>query len=420
MTSRLLTARLQRRLPPQAATLLRATRREAAARGLPLYLVGGALRDLLRLRTRLLTDLDLALDGRTDALARAVAAATGAHLTRHDRFGTATLQLGDARLDLARTRRERYPRPAALPHVAPAPIAADLGRRDFTVNALALTLTGPASGAILDPCQGRADLAARRLRTLHDASFRDDPTRLIRACRYAARLHARLAPATARAARRDRGGLAALSAARFAAAWRLLLEDEAAAAALLHARRLGLTQARCPGWTLPPRLLRAFAARRDAPPAPFFWALVGLTADPHLLQRLPQRVVLQRDERRALEAGRRLRAQRRALARPGLRPSRAAARLRPLPPSALQAAALLWHGRAAARIDTYLGRWQAAHSPLNAAALQRLGLRPGPALGAWLDRLRDATIDGALPPGPRGRAAAAAHWLQSARAPRAP
>jgi tRNA nucleotidyltransferase (CCA-adding enzyme) len=112
----------------------------------------------------------------------------------HERFGTATARVGETQLDLAATRAESYERPGALPDVRPAGISDDLARRDFTVNAMAVPLTG--DWALLDPHHGLADLSARVLRVLHERSFVDDPTRALRAARYAARLTLRIDPET--------------------------------------------------------------------------------------------------------------------------------------------------------------------------------------------------------------------------------
>jgi tRNA nucleotidyltransferase (CCA-adding enzyme) len=154
------------------------------------YLVGGAVRDALD--GRLPEELDIAVEQEVDELL----ARLGVEATSHARFGTATVELDGQRIDLAQTRREHYPRPGALPEVAPAPIRADLARRDFSVNAMALPLQGEVE--LLDPCAGLADLEARRLRAIHPDSFRDDPTRALRAARYCVRLDLRPEPATAR------------------------------------------------------------------------------------------------------------------------------------------------------------------------------------------------------------------------------
>ena len=163
---------------------------EAAATE-PVYVVGGAVRDLLLGRGR--ADLDLVVVGDAAALA----ARLGAAPREHERFGTAKVEVGGRELDIATARTEAYARPGALPDVEPAAsIEADLGRRDFSVNAMAIPLAG--EPRLLDPHGGRADLEAGLLRVLHSRSFADDPTRAIRAARYAARLGFGLEPETER------------------------------------------------------------------------------------------------------------------------------------------------------------------------------------------------------------------------------
>lgn len=158
-----------------------------ASEGLgPLYLVGGAVRDLLR--GAVAVDLDLAVEGDGPATAAELAVRLGGEAIAHERFGTARVQSGAATFDLAATRRERYERPGTLPEVEPAGLDEDLARRDFTVNAMAIELSGAEAGRLHDFNAGRRDLADASIRVLHDASFRDDPTRLLRAVRYAARL----------------------------------------------------------------------------------------------------------------------------------------------------------------------------------------------------------------------------------------
>jgi tRNA nucleotidyltransferase (CCA-adding enzyme) len=156
-----------------------------AAASDPVYLVGGAVRDLLLGRGR--SDIDLVVVGDAGGLA----AGLGAETVEHERFATAKVALDGHEVDVASARTETYPRPAALPAVEPAgSIEADLGRRDFTINAMALPLADDAQ--LIDPHGGRADLENGLLRILHSGSFEDDPTRAIRAARYAARLGLRL------------------------------------------------------------------------------------------------------------------------------------------------------------------------------------------------------------------------------------
>jgi tRNA nucleotidyltransferase (CCA-adding enzyme) len=158
------------------------------------YVVGGSVRDLI-LGAGPGPDIDVAIDGDLEGvIERLEARREVAVEARHRRFGTATVRLGDVGVDLTRTRRETYDHPGALPEVAPAAIDEDLRRRDFTINAMAVPLRDP--GELLDPFGGRSDLDRRLLRVLHERSFADDPTRAIRAARYASRIGLEPEPAT--------------------------------------------------------------------------------------------------------------------------------------------------------------------------------------------------------------------------------
>ena len=163
--------------------------RDAAERaGIDAYVVGGAVRDALLGERR--SDLDLVVDGDHRALLEAL----GGDAQSFDRFETAKLNTPEGTIDVARARTESYPRPGALPEVRPAGLAADLARRDFTINAMAVPVTAPEQ--LIDPQSGLGDLRAGLLRTLHPASFTDDPTRALRAARYAARFGFELEDAT--------------------------------------------------------------------------------------------------------------------------------------------------------------------------------------------------------------------------------
>ncbi|MFL5825343.1 MAG: CCA tRNA nucleotidyltransferase [Thermoleophilaceae bacterium] len=170
----------------------------------PAYLVGGAVRDLLLGIPS--TDLDVVVEGDAVAEARTLAERRGGEFVRHERFGTATVRADGLTLDLATTRRESYPEPGALPIVEPAGLLEDLARRDFTVNAMAIGLTGDDEGVLHDPHGGREDLDRGTIRVLHDRSFIDDPTRLLRAVRYETRLGFSMDPDTERLARAQAEG----------------------------------------------------------------------------------------------------------------------------------------------------------------------------------------------------------------------
>lgn len=142
-------------------------------------------------------DLDLLVDGDLVACSVALARAFGSALRSYPEFLTAELVAPEGRrVDLAQARQERYASPAALPHVSPGSLAGDFARRDFTINCLAIPLAPGFGDRLLDPCGGLADLERRSLRTLHAASFEDDPTRILRGLEFAARFDFELEAAT--------------------------------------------------------------------------------------------------------------------------------------------------------------------------------------------------------------------------------
>ena len=209
------------------------------------FLVGGVVRDLLLGREVVDVDVDLALDGPAIELASALAASLGGSSSAHEDFGTATVTFAGQTLDLATTRSELYERPGALPTVSPAPIEADLARRDFTINAMAVTLDAERRGQLIDPHGGESDLASGTLRVLHDESFVDDATRLLRAARYEARYGFRLDPTSEELARDSvgRAMLGTLSGPRIGSELRLVLCEEAGVRALERLRELGVISA---------------------------------------------------------------------------------------------------------------------------------------------------------------------------------
>jgi tRNA nucleotidyltransferase (CCA-adding enzyme) len=216
---------------PAAKPLLE---RGGAAPGV--HVVGGAVRDLL-LGGRPY-DLDLVVEGDAAAFARSL----GGSVRLHDRFGTSTVTLEGFSYDIARARRETYARPGALPNVTPAGLEEDLLRRDFTVNAIAIALD---DGTIAAGPGALADLEARRLRVLHDGSFIDDPTRLLRLARYAGRLGFEVEPHTralAEAAARG-GAVWTVGGSRLGAELRLLSREEEPVAALSCLRALRVDRA---------------------------------------------------------------------------------------------------------------------------------------------------------------------------------
>ena len=188
-------------LPGVPSSVLEALQGAAQALGISrLALVGGVVRDQL-LHQRCgrawsgVPDLDWVVEGDAAALVQELSRQLGSDrisdVQEHGAFGTVAFQLDGIPLDLATAREEEYPAPAENPMVRRGTLQADLARRDFTINALALDLV---AGELIDLHHGLEDLVAAQLRFLHSRSVQDDPTRVIRAARYAARLDFQLEP----------------------------------------------------------------------------------------------------------------------------------------------------------------------------------------------------------------------------------
>jgi tRNA nucleotidyltransferase (CCA-adding enzyme) len=322
---------------------------------LPVYLVGGAVRDLLLGRGR--ADIDLVVEG--DAFA--LAARLGAEPIAHERFGTAKVLLDGHEIDIASARAETYAHPGALPEVSAALIEEDLGRRDFTINAMAIPLEG--EPRLIDPHGGQADLEAGLLRILHPASFVDDPTRAIRAARYAARFGFSLEPETERwlratrletvsADRREAELLRLADEATAPEAYRLLAEWE-----LIDLREGGVDLARrvgelleLPLWELRTRRNQAVHAAAMGPPA----GEVDLAA-----------------------------------ANPS-RPSDAVALV--LAYNAVEM--VLARASGAAWLDDYLEKWSEVDLEISGADLIAAGIAEGPAVGRGLAEAKRKKLDG--------------------------
>ena len=169
---------------------LRPICRMADQKNVKVYLVGGPIRDLLLKRP--IKDIDICVESDAIQLALDVSKILNLKTVAHSRFQTATLFAKEGRIDLATARKEYYTRSGALPVVSQSFLADDLFRRDFTINAMAVSLNGPSFGDVIDPYQGSDDLKNKWIRVLHEKSFIDDPTRLLRAVRFEQRFDFRI------------------------------------------------------------------------------------------------------------------------------------------------------------------------------------------------------------------------------------
>lgn len=184
-------------LPEEIKDLIVLVREVSNETRMPAYLVGGFPRDLILGAKD--WDLDITVEGNGIKFAEALAKKLNSGLIRHERFGTATLILGHRlKVDIATTRKETYPFNACLPVVSPGSLKEDLLRRDFTINSMAVSLSGEAGHKLIDVFCGKEDLAAGKIRILHDLSFKDDPTRILRAIRFQQRYNFKIEPKTLR------------------------------------------------------------------------------------------------------------------------------------------------------------------------------------------------------------------------------
>ena len=231
------------RASPRLAAILDAVA-SLADRADGVYVVGGTVRDILLGEEGF--DVDIAVEGDAISFAHALARSLGGRATPHRKFGTAVVSYGEnERVDVVTTRTEFYDAPGALPTVEHATIREDLFRRDFTINAMAVSLKGDDLGRLVDPFSGRADLEQGVIRVLHNLSFIDDPTRIFRAIRYENRYGFRMDEHTARLARStiEMGLVGDLSSARLRDELVLLLSEGDVRHSILRLRELGADRA---------------------------------------------------------------------------------------------------------------------------------------------------------------------------------
>jgi len=400
-------ARLSRSLPAWALEVLVSVGRLAAAQGVRAFLVGGVVRDVLRAAVLERADLDVVVEGDGLSLARALGEELGASVVEHVRFLTASIRRPSGeRIDVATARSERYEAPGALPRVMPASILPDLGRRDFTINAMAVEVSG-SDMRLCDPHGGRGDLGRRRLRILHPLSFIDDPTRIFRGARYAARLDLVYDGWTAacQAFALRLGPYPALSGQRLAAELGRILDDARPDVAL---RRLGVAGA---FRLFDPRyrFTRATSERLGALPAVWAWArgrgldvtrldvaLIALLADQPAdvaaaaLRRLGLSGEPLTRAARALETAATL------VTQLGSTPA-GARRARLLRERTDLELAALWLGAdpaARAAVEWWIETARRVRPALRGEEVVELGVRRGPAVAEVLDRLRDRRLDG--------------------------
>jgi tRNA nucleotidyltransferase (CCA-adding enzyme) len=367
------------------------------------YLVGGTVRDILLGEPNF--DVDVAVEGDAIELARSLADALGGRVRAHRKFGTAVVLYNEGeRVDVVTARTEFYDAPAALPSVEHATIREDLFRRDFTINAMAVSLKGEDFGRLVDPFGGRRDLEAKTIRVLHNLSFIDDPTRIFRAIRYESRYGFRMDDHTQRLARGtiEMGLVGDLSSARLRDELVALLEEGDAGASILRLAELGAGTAIHPhlaadeeavrlldrlrelneryGTGIPAWRLAFIALARKLPPDEVYAWLRSLKVQRRDLERIAAAVTV---GPRLVE---RLRGD-------TLEPAEVVAAADPYAPDApLFALALEEHDE----LDDYFRRLRNVQLEVSGSDLAELGLGESPEVGEILAELRRRKLNGQL------------------------
>ena len=369
------------------------------------YLVGGAVRDVLMGEPNF--DVDIAVEGDGIALGQALARELGGRVVPHEKFGTAiVLYRNGGRVDVATARTEFYDHPGALPTVEQASIRQDLYRRDFTINAMAVSLKGADFGRLVDYFGGHRDLAGGVVRVLHNLSFIDDPTRIFRAVRYETRYGFRMDAHTFGLAKAcvEMDLVGELSSARVRDELQALLSEERAGDSVRRMAELGIDRAihsHLAADEEAVRLIEAVDSLREAyaPEAPAWRLRLAVLA-----RRLSSTEVLdwaeglklrRRDAERIADA---------VAVAPRLRdlvgatkePAALWQRVAPHDPDGALLALATSKGRARKRLERYFEELRDVTLEISGGDLAELGLVESPQVGAVLEELRRRKLNGEL------------------------
>lgn len=387
---------LRRSLSPHRLDQLRAAAAACEARGFFPFLVGGAVRDVLMERSP--ADIDISAVGGDGELFGAVADALGGETASRSQFGTARIEAPGGAIDLALARRERYASPGALPTVSRGTLRDDLARRDFSINAMAVSLGEADWGELEDPHGGVGDIGDRLVRALHPASFVDDATRILRAVRYAVRLGFAIEAETEAMLRRDLGYLETIGGARIGNELDRLLAEPRAVEMLAAAQGLGALAALYPPLRVPDNLTEMSAAADAVPEGERAAALLAVLAfhlPPGAERGLAERLKLDGRTARAVEETARIRDSVGRLGEEELPPSAIHRLLRDFSEPALLGARLAVDSpRVSERLDLFRSDLRHRRPALDGEELKRLGVPEGPEIGRLLEMLLAAGLDG--------------------------
>jgi len=410
-------------LPAAVWALVQLVSKVADEMGMPVYFVGGLVRDLLLGVPSM--DVDMVVEGDAIALAQALREQFGGRVRSHARFGTAKWLLSrrawrklapDAPLanlpetiDFVTARSEFYDRPSALPEVERGSIKLDLHRRDFTINTLAVRLDGAHLGELLDFYGGLRDLDQGKIRVLHSLSFIDDPTRILRAARLEQRLGFDIEARTEELIADALPMLERVTGQRIKHELELALQEEDPRPVMARLDELGVLRELHPGLAWRPEMARAFGRLPALLEEPFwqgalegesrasvYFALWLAPLSATIRETVMERLHVRKSTREEVEGVVDLIGRLRALPE-APRPSEVEKAIRPYADRLrilLAVRAALGETRAGDLLDRYQAEWREVETVLDGNDLRAAGLPPGPRYAALLDRLLAARLDG--------------------------
>ncbi len=389
------------KLPEPVYRFIVTAGKEADKLGYRIYLVGGIVRDLILSQPG--KDIDIMVEGNAPALARVLTEITGSKkMVIHAKFGTATFHLDNYRLDFATCRSETYSRPGALPSVKPGTIQDDLLRRDFTVNAIAININPSNFGEIVDLYGGLQDLSNGLIRILHDNSFQDDATRIMRAVRYEQRLNFRLENNTEDLLKNNLDMLDTISPDRLKREVILWLNEKSPELILKRADELGILRKihRSLRWNnkLEVAFRRAHQKLVVDSHVYCFFSILAYQLDEPQLDELLQRLNMRGTKfdtiaRQAII----IKQNKNFLIKPELTNSELYFHLCRRPLTAVQ---VNWfypnHHLMRRRLNLFLKKLYRVRPFINGKTLHEMGVKPGPIVGEILNSLLSARLDGII------------------------
>ena len=387
---------LRAHLRPSHSRLLERASAVAAGLRVELYLAGGAVRDALLAVTP--DNLDIVVVRPRADFAERLAREVGGEVTLRSQFGTYKLLVACDEIDVATARREDYPRPGALPIVEASSIKEDLGRRDFSINSMAVSLNRDSWGELLDLHGGEDDLGRCFVRVLHGDSFVDDATRILRAVRYAVRLGFRLDAGTRRLLKRDLVHLDDIGGDRIRHELERVLSEPLASDALLMANEEGVLSAIHPGlrFCRSPGLIDSQDADDIRAEDMTLAALLHFSRDDKM-SGMGARLKMDTRWSRAVREVRAIKSGARRLAAQDLSRRELFALLRDLQPAVIRGCAAAADDQAVREsLELYLAELRSVRPSLDGDDLLALGVPEGPLVGELLDRILAGRLEGLL------------------------